>query len=113
MGLPDVLNMYRSSLQYVELSGPTYFNPILQEVVKVCQVCKQQGSGVYTILLILTDGEIHDMKQVIDTIILASALPLSIIIIGVGNESFTNMEVLDGDKGLKNSQGQKAVRDIV
>jgi Copine len=51
----------------------------------------------YQVLLILTDGEIHDMPAVKDLICSAAGLPCSIIIIGVGNEAFTMMEELDGD----------------
>ena len=40
-------------------------------------------------------------------------LPLSIIIVGVGNANFENMVELDGDNGLYNSNGVKALRDIV
>jgi hypothetical protein len=49
----------------------------------------------------LTDGEIHDMDATIDKIINSSNIPLSIIIIGVGNENFNNMKILDGDSGLR------------
>lgn len=54
---------------------------------------------MFYILLILTDGEIHDMEQTIDAIseISGKNLPLSIIIIGVGDEDFANMVRLDGD----------------
>lgn len=40
-------------------------------------------------------------------------LPLSIIIVGVGNADFTNMNILDGDNGLFDSKGRKANRDFV
>jgi len=40
-------------------------------------------------------------------------LPLSVIIVGVGNAEFTNMVRLDGDNGLYSNQGKKAARDIV
>lgn len=53
------------------------------------------------------------MEKVIDLIISCSGLPLSIIIVGIGNADFTNMERLDGDGGLYGSKGQKAMRDIV
>jgi len=44
----------------------------------------------------------------------ASELPISIIIVGVGNEDFKEMEILDGDGGfLVNSNGIEAKRDIV
>ena len=54
------------------------------------------------ILLILTDGIIHDMETTINAIIESAHLPLSIIIIGIGNEDFSKMVTLDGDDGLWN-----------
>ena len=47
----------------------------------------------YLVMLIITDGEIHDMQQSIQQIVNASRLPLSILIVGVGNDDFHNMEV--------------------
>ncbi len=41
-------------LRNVELSGPTLFNPLITEAMKVAQVHKTQGSNNYNILLILT-----------------------------------------------------------
>jgi hypothetical protein len=52
----------------------------------------------YHIFLIITDGEIHDMPETTDLVVEASALPMSIIIIGVGDEKFKMMKTLDGDK---------------
>ena len=112
-GLSGILGVYDYSLNNVELSGPTYFAPLLTEALKLCEAQKIEEAGIYTILLILTDGEIHDMDQTIDAICAASHLPLSIIIIGVGNADFTKMEILDGDDGLYNSKGKKAQRDLV
>lgn len=53
------------------------------------------------------------MEATTTSIVAASRLPLSIIIIGIGNADFTNMEILDGDKGLVDSSGRKAERDLV
>ena len=75
--------------------------------------CKQNGSNTYQTLLILTDGEIHDMDQTIDKLIRGADLPLSIIIVGVGSANFDNMNRLDGDNGLYGSNGVKSRRDIV
>ena len=41
-----------------------------------------------------------------------SVLPISVIIVGVGDAQFEKMNLLDGDKGLE-SKGKKAERDIV
>jgi len=73
-----------------------------------------QGLKIYHILLILTDGEIHDMRKTKDLIVECSHYPLSIIIVGIGNADFSNMVELDGDEViLRNSKGQAAARDIV
>lgn len=66
---------------------------------------------MYHIILILTDGAIHDMKETIEEIadISKKLLPVSIIIVGLGNEDFSNMVRLDGDDyAIK-----VGVRDIV
>jgi hypothetical protein len=63
--------------------------------------------------LILTDGEIHDMTETINHVVASSHLPLSLIIVGIGNADFGNMEVLDGDSGLRTNNGQIALRDLV
>jgi hypothetical protein len=47
-----------------------------------------------TILLILTDGIITDLEQTKEAIVAASKLPLSIIIIGVGEADFSAMVAL-------------------
>ena len=68
----------------------------------------------YYILMILTDGIISDMDDTIDKIVEGSKLPLSIVIVGIGNADFDNMEELDGDeKPLINSNGEIRKRDIV
>lgn len=82
--------------------------------MKIAKMCKDMASDTYFVLLILTDGEIHDMKPTINSIIASSHLPLSIIIVGVGNADFTNMEVLDDDDGrLMDDSGKKTQRDLV
>ena len=47
--------------------------------------------------MIITDGIINDMQKTIDEIVRGSELPLSIIIVGVGEADFSSMDVLDAD----------------
>lgn len=56
-----------------------------------------QQNQNYLIHLIITDGIINDMEKTIDEIVRGSSLPLSIIIVGVGDADFTSMDVLDAD----------------
>lgn len=68
----------------------------------------------YHILLILTDGVVTDMADTREAIVRASYQPLSIIIVGVGNADFTDMQILDGDDGvLRSPKGEPVLRDIV
>ncbi len=54
------------------------------------------------------------MQETIDALVDASLLPLSVIIIGIGNDDFSKMVDLDGDIiPLVNSKGKKRERDIV
>ncbi len=74
---------------------------------------KRDGSE-YFILLLLTDGIITDMDATRSAIVAASTLPLSIIIVGIGQADFEAMNILDGDGArLTDSRGVPAQRDIV
>lgn len=55
------------------------------------------------------------MPETIDQIVRASFLPISIIIVGIGNsEELNDMKTLDADtKALVSSHGQAAARDTV
>ncbi|CAL4147494.1 unnamed protein product, partial [Meganyctiphanes norvegica] len=106
-----VLDAYYASLSRVQLYGPTNFAPIINHVARFA-ASNRQGDK-YFILLILTDGIITDMQMTKEAIVNASQLPLSIIIVGVGNAEFDAMEELDGDKVRLSSNGRYAARDIV
>lgn len=54
------------------------------------------------------------MDRTRDAIVHASGLPMSLIIVGVGEADFSDMNFLDGDNGvLKGANGRPALRDIV
>lgn len=113
VGFPNLMDVYKRAVTSCEFAGPTYFAPLIKETIQLANVCKMEGSTTYQVLLILTDGEIHDMQATVDLIVSASGLPLSIIIVGVGNADFGSMETLDGDNGLTDSKGFRCPRDIV
>jgi hypothetical protein len=69
------------------------------------------------ILLILTDGVIHDKPEVKDLLVKCGRLPLSVIIIGIGNGNdgdWSDMEELDDDNAqMTDSHGNRTERDLV
>lgn len=82
--LSGIIEGYRQALSYLSFAGPTLFAPLLREAMNVCQNMKNQIKD-YMILLILTDGIIHDKDEVKNLLIQCAKLPLSVIIIGIGN----------------------------
>ena len=77
------------------------------------QVCSQREQS-YNILLIITDGIINDWRRTADAIVNASVLPLSIVIVGVGDANFDAMERLDADDNpLRHSRTGKVMEQCI
>ncbi|XP_064225997.1 copine-7 isoform X3 [Aotus nancymaae] len=114
-GIQGVVEAYRNCVPRVQLYGPTNVAPIISKVARVAAAEERTAeASQYYILLILTDGVVTDMADTREAIVRASRLPMSIIIVGVGNADFTDMQVLDGDDGvLRSPRGEPALRDIV
>ncbi|XP_055725630.1 copine-9-like isoform X2 [Salvelinus fontinalis] len=111
VGIEGVLEAYFQSLRTVQLYGPTNFAPVINQVAR-CAEDVTDGSQ-YFVLLMITDGVISDMVQTKEAVVNAAALPMSIIIVGVGPAEFDAMEELDGDEVRVSSKGRIAERDIV
>ncbi|KAF9292378.1 Copine-8 [Mortierella alpina] len=112
-GVDGILAAYWHALQFAELYGPTNFSPVINQTAAICNQHRSGDLEEYYVLLILTDGVITDMDNTIRAIIAASRLPLSIIIVGVGNANFDNMNVLDADDEPLRANGMTMARDIV
>ncbi len=111
--LDGILKTYKSSFKHITFASPTYFEPVIRQAMQIARRNAENMTNEYTILLLLTDGKCHDMQDTINAILESAYLPLSIIIIGVGNADFRRMEILDGDDGLMNHKGEQAARDLV
>lgn len=112
-GVDGILAAYHQSLHSVQLYGPTNFSPIINHVARFARAFQSDPTN-YFVLLIITDGIITDLDSTKMAVIEASGLPLSIIIVGVGNEAdFSAMDELDSDESLLAHNGRTAQRDIV
>ena len=110
--IENILKVYHDCLNKIILHGPTKFSPIIKTVID--DINNRNNIFEYQILMILTDGIIVDLDETIDQIVIGSFLPLSIIIIGIGDNDFDNMDTLDGnDDPLISTDGIKRQRDIV
>ncbi|XP_068999899.1 copine-4-like isoform X1 [Embiotoca jacksoni] len=114
-GIQGVVEAYQACLPRLQLYGPTNIAPIIQKVAhSASQEVHTKEAMQYFILLILTDGVITDMADTREAIVQASHLPMSVIIVGIGNADFSDMQMLDGDDGiLRSPKGEPVLRDIV
>ncbi|XP_051710761.1 copine-5 isoform X2 [Oryctolagus cuniculus] len=110
-GIDGILEAYHRSLRTVQLYGPTNFAPVVTHVAR--NAAAVRDGSQYSVLLIITDGVISDMAQTKEAIVNAAKLPMSIIIVGVGQAEFDAMVELDGDDVRISSRGKLAERDIV
>lgn len=114
-GVQGIMAAYQSALHNVSLHGPTLFGQIVNQAAEIAAQSISQNSSKYFVLLIITDGVLSDLQETKDALVRASDLPLSILIVGVGNADFKTMEILDADNGqrLESSTGRIATRDNV
>ncbi|KAG6420761.1 hypothetical protein SASPL_117299 [Salvia splendens] len=114
-GIHGIMMAYSGALSNVSLAGPTLFGHVVTQAAQIASGSVARNERKYFVLLIITDGVITDLQETKDAFVMASDLPLSILIVGVGGADFKEMEILDADKGerLESSSGRVASRDIV
>lgn len=115
-GVKGITETYRNALRNLSFSGPTKFSPLLRETIDtISKELKGLKKLRYYVLVILTDGQICDRQETIDQIVRATyEVPLSIVIVGIGNGPFGTMNELDADEQpLVDSKGRRALSDIV
>lgn len=111
-GIENIIKEYKRTLKEVKLSGATYFSPVIQTINE--KLTNNKNKLNYNILLIISDGEVFDIDEIIDSIIESSKLPLSIVIIGIGDDVTKDMKRLNGENGkLRNYKGEVLEKDII
>ncbi|GAX73849.1 hypothetical protein CEUSTIGMA_g1299.t1 [Chlamydomonas eustigma] len=102
-GLEALAYRYRELAPHVKLAGPTSFAPAIYQAMRT--VC--DSGGQYHILVIIADGQVtrptdtppnycsKQERETIDAIVNASELPLSIVMVGVGDGPWDVMREFD------------------
>lgn len=61
-GVPGIIDVYRKCFTRVDLSGPTMLHEVIQAASRVASLPFTQSTQHYSVLLVLTDGVVNDMK---------------------------------------------------
>lgn len=110
-GKEGILAAYQNALRFTKLNGPTLFAPVLHKVLEDCKEKMVEEPNYYCFFLVLTDGWINDFQDTADLLVEACNYPISIMIVGVGEDDFEQMNDLDDFK-FKNRDGLSPNRDI-
>ncbi len=112
-GIEEAIKQYKNSLPQITLDGPTYFFPVFKENLTMLKDDAECPTSIYHLLVIITDGTIHDLDEMKRQLIKNEDSPLSVCIVGVGDENFSKMYQLDcRTKPLEDKNGNKSSRDI-
>lgn len=102
-GFEEVLACYRKIVPHLKLSGPTSFAPIVEAAVDIVD----RSGGQYHVLVIVADGQVTrsvdtsdnelspQERSTVDAIVMASSYPLSIVLVGVGDGPWEDMQRFD------------------
>ncbi|KAJ4797415.1 E3 ubiquitin-protein ligase RGLG2 [Rhynchospora pubera] len=102
-GFSEVLSRYRELVPHVRLAGPTSFAPIIETAMSIVE----SSGGQYHVLLIIADGQVtrsidtiigefsQQEQKTMEAIVNASELPLSIVLVGVGDGPWDTMKQFD------------------
>lgn len=102
-GFPESLKRYRELVPHVRLAGPTSFAPIIEMAMTIVE----KSGGQYHVLLIIADGQVTrsvdtdvgrlspQEQMTVDAMVKASELPLSIVLVGVGDGPWDMMKQFD------------------
>ncbi|KAL1346959.1 hypothetical protein HN51_020491 [Arachis hypogaea] len=103
-GFEEALERYRQIVPHLKLSGPTSFAPVIDAAIDIVE----KSNGQYHVLVIIADGQVSrnpdpggrkrlspQERATINSIVAASHYPLSIILVGVGDGPWDEMQQFD------------------
>ncbi|XP_019462932.1 PREDICTED: E3 ubiquitin-protein ligase RGLG1-like [Lupinus angustifolius] len=102
-GFEEALARYRDIVPHLKLSGPTSFAPVIDAAIDIVE----RSNGQYHVLVIVADGQVtrnsdtphgklsRQEQATVNSIVAASHFPLSIILVGVGDGPWDEMQHFD------------------
>jgi len=110
---PDhLIESYKNARKYID---PMEKASVL-EIMKLVKdwATRDLKANIYYVMVVLTAGHIDELQPTIDLLVDLAQLPVSIVLVGIGDYNFSTLEKLDGDKKWLRSSKKKLIkRDII
>ncbi|WAR07800.1 CPNE9-like protein [Mya arenaria] len=91
------ISRYKKAVKHIRMSGPTRLKPVISFAESLAVREPAQDNQVYHVLLVITDGILNDIDDVLERLNSISHLPLTVVFAGVGPADFTLMEGFSQD----------------
>lgn len=112
--LKDVLKDYRKTLGHCQLCSPAVFAPCLEFIIPRIEANLEKNPDNYTTVVFLANESDKGMAKTLDWMVKASNLPLSILILGIGDADFSEFGIFTKDtRKLIGSNLEHIKRDFV
>ena len=113
-GVKSLINTYKESLKNVIQGDTLNLLEIINESLTNIKAEIDEGINKYYIILLLVSGQCNDIKEMKDILVKASEYPVSIFIVGLGNDKYEDIAVINNEEyAIINSNGDKIKRDII
>ncbi|XP_061336902.1 E3 ubiquitin-protein ligase RGLG4-like isoform X3 [Gastrolobium bilobum] len=102
-GFEEVLSCYQKIVPNLKLSGPTSYAPVIEAAIDIVE----KSRGQFHVLVLIADGQVTrsvntedgelspQEEKTIKAIVDASAYPLAIVLVGVGDGPWEDMKKFD------------------
>ncbi|WAR07755.1 CPNE7-like protein, partial [Mya arenaria] len=113
MSLHDVsenksaISRYKTAVKHLRMSGPTRLRPVISFAESLAVREPTQDSQVYHVLLIITDGILNNIYDVLERLTSISHLPLMVVFAGVGQVDFKLMRRSQDSTGFVGLKDRK------
>lgn len=109
--IAKLLNAYSSFFDTISFDKTVFVCPVTLEALKL--VKNKSDNKEYLVFLIMVTEDPLDLTQFRDLLYENQNEPISIIMIGIGDNDFPQSEEIFKPKNLKNAEGRPFERDIV
>ena len=109
--IENIESVYKECLNKIKFNEDNVLSPLIQNIRKV--IYSKYKSSTYSILFLLINSppKNNDFQNTIDALIENTYLPLSVVIIGIGNSEFDDIKKLFSHKNKISSKGIEKLRN--
>ena len=99
--IEKIISLYKKAVNTTIFGTGTFFSSVIVKTYNIIRnkMIKNKGTNSlnYNVLLIISDGKIHDIDWTIAWLKYCSNLPFSVVVIGVGEHATKDMKILNGE----------------